>query len=161
MDIKTLSLLFGFFMGLICWVVLRFIYPGDAWMAIPAGIGCAITLHAVIQVMLHFEEKRYQKAEAAFPEPALFSCNAVNRTGQAPKGARLYIFRDRIALLQMGNKPYQTITKPLSELKNYSLDRTPPVLSLCFADEQWQLFLITGYEEVQNVLRDAVENRNK
>ena len=158
---KTFSLLFGTFGGLVCWVVLRFLYPEDAWMAIPAGIGCAIILHAVIQVMLHFEEKRYQKAVAAFPEPAIFSCEAVNRAGQNPKGVRLYIFRDRIALLQMGNKPYQIITKPLSDLKNYSLDRTPPVLTLCFADEQWQLFLITGYEDVQTVLRNAAENRDE
>ena len=74
--IKTLSLLFGVFMGLICWAALHFICPGDAWMAIPTGIGCAIALHAVIQVGLHLEEKRYRKAAAAFPEPAIFSCEA-------------------------------------------------------------------------------------
>ena len=157
--IKVFSLLFGTFAGLICWAVLRFIAPGDAWMAVPAGIGCAIVLHAVIQSMLYFEEKRYQKAEAAFPEPALFSCDAVNHAGQAPKGARLYIFRDRIALLQMGNKPYQTITKPLSELKSFHLQQTPSVLTLCFADGQWQLFLITGYKDVEHVLQKAIDQQ--
>ena len=159
--IKTLSLLFGVFMGLICWAVLHFIYPGDAWMAIPTGIGCAVALHAVIQAGLYLEEKRYRKAVAAFPEPALFSCEAVNRAGQDPKGVRLYIFRDRIALLQMGNRPYQTLTKPLSELRNYRLDQAPPVLTLCFDDGQWQLFLITGYEDVQTFLRNVMENRDK
>ena len=157
--IKTVSLLFGAFMGLICWVILRFIYPEDAWMAIPTGIGCAIALHALLQIVLHFEEKRYQKAETAFPEPALFSCEAVNRAGQDPKGARLYIFRDRIALLQMGNKPYLTLTKPLSELKSFHMQQAPPVLTLCFADEQWQLFLITGYENVQQVLQQAADQQ--
>ena len=157
--IKILSLLFGAFMGLICWIVLLFIYPGDAWMAIPTGIGCTIALHAVFQVVLHLEEKRYRKAVAAFPEPAIFSCEAVNRAGQDPKGARLYIFRDRIALLQMGNKPYLTLTKPLSELKSFRMQQAPPVLTLCFADEQWQLFLITGYENVQQVLQKAADQQ--
>ena len=159
--IKTFSLIFGMFGGLVCWVILRFLFPEDAWMAIPAGIGCAIILHAVIQIMLHFEEKRYQKAVAAFPEPPLFSCDAVNRVGQNPKGARFYIFRDRIALLQMGNKPYQILTKPLSELKSFRLQQAPPVLMLCFADGQWELFLITGYEDVQHVLQKAIDQQER
>ena len=157
--IKTLSLLFGAFMGLICWIVLLFIYPGDAWMAIPTGIGCTIALHAVFQVVLHLEEKRYRKAVAAFPEPAIFSCEAVNRAGRDPKGARLYIFRDRIALLQMGNKPYQTLTRSLSELKTFRMQQSPPELTLCFDDGQWQLFLITGYEDVQTVLQKAIDQQ--
>ena len=157
--IKTVSLLFGAFVGLICWVILRFIYPEDAWMAIPTGLGCVIALHALLQIVLHFEEKRYQKAETAFPEPALFSCDAVNSDGKNPKGARFYIFRDRIVLLQMGNKPYLTLTKPLSELKSFRMQQAPPVLTLCFADEQWQLFLITGYEDVQQVLQKAIDQQ--
>ena len=158
--IKTVSLLFGAFVGLICWVILRFIYPEDAWMAIPTGIGCAIALHALLQIVLHFEEKRYHKALAAFPEPAIFSCEAVNRAGQDPKGARLYIFRDRIALLQMGNKPYLTLTKPLSELKSFRMQQASPVLTLCFADEQWKLFLITGHEDVQHALQKALDQQD-
>ncbi|MBQ7435480.1 MAG: hypothetical protein IJV51_06735 [Oscillospiraceae bacterium] len=158
--IKVFSLLFGTFAGLICWAVLRFIAPGDAWMAVPAGIGCAIVLHAVIQSMLYFEEKRYQKAEAAFPEPALFSCDAVNHADQNPKGARFYIFRDRIALLQMGNKPYQILTKPLSELKSFRMQQSPPELTLCFADGQWKLFLITGHEDVQHALQKALDQQD-
>ena len=74
MSLKVLSLAIGAIWGLLAWMFLRAVNPENAWMAIPAGIGVTLLLYALLQIILHFEDKRYAQVEAGFSETPCFAC---------------------------------------------------------------------------------------
>ena len=160
MDFKVFSLIFGAFSSLLAWIVLRLTNPEDAWLALPAGIGITIVISAILQIILHFEEKRYRQAEARFPQPPVFQCEGVVYLGAETRGARLYLFEDSITILCLDKKPMLEYSTPLSgirELKRGST-RNGAILHLYGFDEGVEIhFFSREGEQAADRIMEAVE----
>ena len=117
MDFKVFSLIFGAFCGMVAWLFLHFTYPEDALLAIPAGLIVTILLSAIVQIILHFEEKRYRQAEARFTQAPVFMCEGAVYLGAETRSARLYLFKDSVTILSLDKKPMLEYTTPLSGIR--------------------------------------------
>ena len=124
MDFKVFSLLFGAFSSLIAWFFLHFTYPEDELLAIPAGLIVTILLSAIVQIILHFEEKRYRQAEARFTQAPVFKCEGVVYLGAETHGARLYLFEDSVTILSLDKKPMLEYSTPLAGIREITCENT-------------------------------------
>ena len=160
MDFKVFSLIFGAFSSLLAWIFLRLTNPEDAWLALPAGIGITIVLSAILQIILHFEEKRYRQAEARFPQAPVFKCEGVVYLGTETRGARLYLFEDSVTILSLDKKPMLEYTTPLSgirEIKRGST-RNGAILHLYGFDEGVEIhFFSREGEQAADRIMDAMK----
>lgn len=91
-------------------------------LAIPAGLIVTILLSAIVQIILHFEEKRYRQVEARFTQAPVFKCEGVVYLGAETRGARLYLFEDSITILSLDKKPMLEYTMPLSGIRGSSAE---------------------------------------
>lgn len=123
-DFKVFSLIFGAFFGLVAWFFLHFTYPEDELLAIPAGLIVTILLSAIVQIILHFEEKRYRQAEARFTQAPVFKCEGVVYLGAETRGARLYLFEDSVTILSLDKKPMLEYSTPMSGLREITCENT-------------------------------------
>lgn len=160
MDYKVFSLIFGAFSGLFAWFFLHFTYSEDALLAIPAGLIVTILLSAIVQIILHFEEKRYRQAEARFTEKPVFVCEGAAYLGAETRGARLYLFEDSVTILSLGKKPMLQYTTPLSgirEVKRGST-RNGAILHLYGFEEGSEIhFFSRNGEQAADMLISAVK----
>ncbi len=160
MDFKVFSLIFGAFCGLVAWFFLHFTYPEDELLAIPAGLIVTILLSAIVQIILHFEEKRYRQAEARFTQAPVFKCEGVVYLGAETRGARLYLFEDSLTILSLDKKPMLEYSTPLAgirEIKRGST-RNGAILHLYGFDEGAEIhFFSREGEQAADRIMEAVE----
>ena len=161
MDFKVFSLIFGAFCGMVAWLFLHFTYPEDALLAIPAGLIVTILLSAIVQIILHFEEKRYRQAEARFTEKPVFVCEGAVYLGAETRGARLYLFEDSVTILSLDKKPmleYSILLTGIREIKRGST-RNGAILHLYGFDEGAEIhFFSREGEQAADRILEAMEH---
>ena len=140
-DYKVFSLISVGFSTLFFWIIFRLTDPGDVWLALPAGIGMTIVLGVILQIILHFEEKRYQQAEARFARAPAFSCEGVVYVGAETRGARLYLFEDSVTVLGLDRKPLLEYSTPLSGIRKVT----------CGSTRNGAIVHLYGFEEGEEV----------
>ena len=163
MDYKVFSLLFGALAGVVAWLFLRAVDPGNAVWAFPVGVGFTVIFALIIQILLHFEEKRYRRAEAQFPGKPVFVCEGAVYVDAGTRGARLYLFEDSVAVLGLDRKPRLELTMKLSEIREVTrgLTRSGAIVHLYGIDEGSEIhFFSRDGEQAADVLTSAV-NRAK
>lgn len=160
MDFKVFSLIFGAFCGLVSWFFLHFTYPEDELLAIPAGLIVTILLSAIVQIILHFEEKRYRQAEARFTQAPVFKCEGVVYLGAETRGARLYLFKDSITILSLDKKPMLEYSTPLAGIREVKCGstRNGAILHLCGFDDGAEIhFFSREGEQAADRILEAME----
>ena len=70
-----------------------------------------------MQIILHFEEKRYRQAEARFTQEPVFKCEGVVYLGAETRGTRLYLFEDSLTILSLDKKPMLEYSTPLAGIR--------------------------------------------
>ena len=161
MDFKVFSLLFGAFSSLIAWIFLRLSFPEDVWLALPVGISITIVLSAILQILLHFEEKRYRQAEARFTQAPVFKCEGAVYSGAETRGARLYLFEDGLTILGLDKKPVLEYSIPMSGLREITCDpaRNGAILHLYGFEEGGEIhFFSREGDQAADRIMDAMEH---
>ena len=159
MAVEALSLIFGAFCAAVSWIFLRAVNPEDAWLAIPFGLGVTLLLSVTLRIILHFEEKRYRQAEARFPEPPLFACEGAVYRGSVPHGARLYLFRDSVAVISAEKKNPLTVALPLTDIREIRREtmRNGCILHLYGPDDEVLSFFGRDGERAADLLSKAMQ----
>ena len=128
-------------------------------LAIPAGLIVTILLSAIVQIILHFEEKRYRQAEARFTQAPVFKCEGVVYSGAETRGARLYLFEDSVTILSLDKKPMLEYSTPLAGIREVKCGstRNGAILHLCGFDDGAEIhFFSREGEQVADRIIDAM-----
>ena len=159
MDFKVFNLIFGAFCGLVAWFFLHFTYPEDELLAIPAGLIVTILLSAIVQIILHFEEKRYRQAEARFTETPVFVCEGAVYLGAETRGARLYLFEDSVTILSLDKKPHRDYTMKLSDIQEIQCGtaRNGSILHLLGSDNIIVSFFSRDGQQAADLITAAIQ----